>query len=70
MKMTLLLDRSVLSFSMEKCNSIGSAFICFELVVFELFMVRDPENKVDVTTDDELLDKVLGGVSGGAVIGT
>lgn len=55
---------------MEKCNSIGSAFICLEPVVFKQFMIRDPENNVDVTTDDELLDKVLGGVSGGAVIGT
>jgi hypothetical protein len=29
-----------------------------------------PQENSDVTADDELSDEVLGGVSGGAVIGT
>jgi len=33
-------------------------------------MTIDPQKNIDVNTDDELSDEVLGGVSGGAVIGT
>ena len=33
-------------------------------------MATDPQENVDVIVNDELSDEVLGGVSGGAVIGT
>ena len=33
-------------------------------------MVRDPQENVDIVADDELSDEILGGVIGGAVIGT
>jgi hypothetical protein len=32
-------------------------------------MATDPQENVDVIVNDELSDEVLGGVSGGAVIG-
>ena len=36
---------------------------------FDSPMVNDPHENVDVTTDDELSDEVLGDVSGGAAFG-
>jgi hypothetical protein len=33
-------------------------------------MVKDPQESVDLVADGELSDEILGGVSGGAVIGT
>jgi hypothetical protein len=40
------------------------------LVCLDLLMTIVPQENSDVTADDELSDEVLGGVSGGAVIGT
>ena len=36
---------------------------------FDETMANDPQENVDVTTDDELSDEVLGDVSGGAAFG-